>query len=167
MWKARCQGFWRFVTAPKSVREIDSRRSKTSVRDGPPSTTPSPSTSSSPRQRNLRHRIMGRHRKKFLIFLSWLAHGLRVGGKRRPTADRSPAPQTSPSTSFCITSLGRTPIYPISLSQSSNSQMNLSFRSSLTSPQTHGSPVPTRGSVLRIAGTSVTPAISGQSFCDR
>ena len=79
--------------------------------------------------------------------LSRLAY--RLVGKQHPTIRRSPAPQTSLSTSSSISTFDRMLTYPIPSSQFSNSQTSSSLPSSPTSPQTRTSPVTTHGTVFK------------------
>ena len=119
-------------------------------------------TSLSSGRRNLCYRIMDHHRERTLTFLA------RLGRKQRPAVGRSPTLQTGPSTNPCIGSPDRTLTYSILFSQSLNSQTNLSFPFSLTSPQTRGPLVTMRGFVFDTADLGLTITISsGRSFYDR
>lgn len=112
-------------------------------------------------------RIMGRYYTKISMFFT------RFGGKQPPAAIplskplEPPASQTSPSTSSCIASLGRTLIF--SILKFSTSQTSLSFPSSPTSPQIRTLPVHMRSSALsKTFGSMITICTSdGHSSYDR
>ena len=113
-------------------------------------------------RRDLRYRTMDRYREKTSTLLTRLAHGL--GRKQRPTIDRSPAPQTSPSATSRVGSLDRMLIYFVPFLQFSNFQMNSSFPFSLTSPPTRASPITMPGSTCRAVQSCVTTTICGRGF---
>ena len=113
-------------------------------------------------RRDLRYRTMDRYREKTSTLLTRLAHGL--GRKQRPTIDRSPAPQTSPSATSRVGSLDRMLIYFVPFLQLSNFQTNSSFRFSLTSPPTRTSPIAMPGSTCSGVQPCVTTTIYGRGF---
>jgi len=97
--------------------------------------------------------IMDSCREKTSALFTRLAYGL--GWNRRPDVlplSKSlghPAPQTSPSTSSCVSSTGdRVLIRPLPFSQFSNSQTSSFSLFSPTSPQTPSPSVPVRGTVF-------------------
>ena len=114
---------------------------------------------------DLSHGTMGRYHERSSTFFTRLTYYL--NRKPRSTIGRSPAPQTSPSTSPCVTPLDRMPMYSTPLSQFANSQTRSSFPFSPMSPRTRGSAVTTHGSVSRIVWATVIATIAGCSFYDR
>ena len=122
-------------------------------------------TSLSLGRRGLLNRTMDRFREKTSTLLTRLAHGL--GRKQRPTIDRFPAPQTSPSATSRVGPLDRMLICSIPFLQSSNFQMNSSFLFSLTSPPTRTSPVTMPGFTCCTVRSCVTTTIAGRGFYGR
>ena len=117
-------------------------------------------------RRDLRCKTMDRYREKTSTLLTRLAHGL--SRKRpRPTVDRSPATQTSPSATSRVGSLRRMLIYFIPFLQFSNFQMNSSFPFSHTSPPTRTPTVTMPGSTCRTVRGCVTTTMSGRGFYGR
>ena len=110
----------------------------------------------------LSNRIMGRYADEKPPTLLDKSFAYILGFKQ--CLPPQPPPQTSLSTSSRISSLNRSLVNPFS--QSLNSRTNLSFQSSLTSPQTRRSPVTMRGSVFRIPHRPMITFTSGRSVCD-